>query len=141
MTKSAKATMADRALALAALHTARGEVAGKRSKLHKLRGTPGIRVRTAEASTGDCCPQSPSAASMQITLHAAPFGVTWLFKTPSACLVSTFLQIPVTPIACRQEPKEREARSEALHTVLRRHSTGRCCTGCSRCVGESTHGT
>jgi sorting nexin-1/2 len=43
LVKSAKATMADRGLALAALHTARSDVAGKRSKLMKLRGTPGIR--------------------------------------------------------------------------------------------------
>ncbi len=43
--KSAKATMADRGLALGALHTARSDVAAKRSKLMKLRGTPGIRVR------------------------------------------------------------------------------------------------
>lgn len=41
---SAKATMADRGTALAAVQAARGEVAAKRSKLSKLRGTPGIRV-------------------------------------------------------------------------------------------------
>ena len=43
--KSCKATMADRALALGSLQTARADVAAKRSKLMKLRGTPGIRVR------------------------------------------------------------------------------------------------
>lgn len=42
--KSCKATMADRGLALGSLQTARADVAGKRSKLMKLRGTPGIRV-------------------------------------------------------------------------------------------------
>lgn len=45
LVKSCKATMADRALALGALQTARADVAAKRSKLMKLRGTPGIRVR------------------------------------------------------------------------------------------------
>ena len=38
-------TMADRSTALAALHVARAEVDAKRSKLNKLRGIPGIRVR------------------------------------------------------------------------------------------------
>lgn len=44
LVKSCKATMADRALALGSLQTARADVAAKRSKLMKLRGTPGIRV-------------------------------------------------------------------------------------------------
>ena len=49
--KSCKATMADRALALGALQTARADVAAKRSKLMKLRGTPGIRVRARSSQT------------------------------------------------------------------------------------------
>mmetsp|Transcript_2580 Transcript_2580/g.7693 ORF Transcript_2580/g.7693 Transcript_2580/m.7693 type:complete len:429 (+) Transcript_2580:371-1657(+) len=43
LVQSAKATMADRGAALAAAQAARGDVAHKRSKLTKLRGTPGIR--------------------------------------------------------------------------------------------------
>ena len=43
--KSARVTMADRSVALASLQAARGEVEGRRAKLMKLRGTPGIRVR------------------------------------------------------------------------------------------------
>ena len=43
--KSARVTMADRSVALSALQAARGEVESRRSKLMKLRGTPGIRVR------------------------------------------------------------------------------------------------
>lgn len=43
LVKSAKATMTDRAAALADLHSARNDVHSKRSKLMKLRGTPGIR--------------------------------------------------------------------------------------------------
>lgn len=40
--------MADRGAALAAAQAARGDVAHKRSKLTKLRGTPGIRVRVLQ---------------------------------------------------------------------------------------------
>ena len=43
--RSARVTMADRSVALSALQAARGEVENRRSKLMKLRGTPGIRVR------------------------------------------------------------------------------------------------
>jgi len=45
LVKSARVTMADRSVALASLQAARGEVEGRRAKLMKLRGTPGIRVR------------------------------------------------------------------------------------------------
>ena len=45
LVKSARVTMADRSVALALLQAARGEVEGRRAKLMKLRGTPGIRVR------------------------------------------------------------------------------------------------
>ena len=44
MVKSAKAVMADRSLALSTLQSARSDVDGKRTKLAKLRGTPGIKV-------------------------------------------------------------------------------------------------
>ncbi|KAK9806881.1 hypothetical protein WJX72_006093 [[Myrmecia] bisecta] len=43
MVKSAKAVMADRSNALAALQQARADVDSKRTKLAKLRGTPGIK--------------------------------------------------------------------------------------------------
>ncbi|BDA48046.1 Sorting nexin-2 [Coccomyxa sp. Obi] len=43
MVKSAKAVMADRSLALGALQQARADVDAKRTKLAKLRGTPGIK--------------------------------------------------------------------------------------------------
>ena len=52
LVKSARVTMADRSVALAALQAARGEVEGRRSKLMKLRGTPGIRV--GRRSTSSC---------------------------------------------------------------------------------------
>ena len=45
MVKSAKAVMADRGLALGTLQSARSDVDAKRTKLAKLRGTPGIKVR------------------------------------------------------------------------------------------------
>lgn len=48
LVQSAKATMEDRGAALAAAQAARGDVAHKRSKLTKLRGTPGIRVRIVQ---------------------------------------------------------------------------------------------
>ena len=44
MVRSAKAVMADRSLALGALQQARADVDAKRTKLAKLRGTPGIKV-------------------------------------------------------------------------------------------------
>ena len=44
MVKSAKAVMADRSLALGTLQSARSDVDAKRTKLAKLRGTPGIKV-------------------------------------------------------------------------------------------------
>ena len=44
MVKSAKAVMADRSLALSTLKSARSDLDGKRTKLTKLRGTPGIKV-------------------------------------------------------------------------------------------------
>ena len=44
MVKSAKAVMADRSLALGTLQSARSDVDARRTKLAKLRGTPGIRV-------------------------------------------------------------------------------------------------
>ncbi len=44
MVKSAKAVMADRSLALSTLQSARSDMDGKRTKLAKLRGTPGIKV-------------------------------------------------------------------------------------------------
>ena len=50
LVKSAKATMSDRSLALAALQHARGDVDAKRTNLMKLRGTPGIRVRICQLS-------------------------------------------------------------------------------------------
>ncbi|EIE27299.1 Vps5-domain-containing protein [Coccomyxa subellipsoidea C-169] len=43
MVRSAKAVMADRSLALGALQQARADVDAKRTKLAKLRGTPGIK--------------------------------------------------------------------------------------------------
>lgn len=43
MVKSAKATMTDRAAALAAVSAAKSDVAHRRSKLSKLRGMPGVR--------------------------------------------------------------------------------------------------
>ena len=43
--RAAKAVMADRSHALATLQHARGEVDAKRTKLAKLRGTPGIKAR------------------------------------------------------------------------------------------------
>ena len=46
MVKSAKAVMADRSLALGTLQNARSDVDAKRTKLAKLRGTPGIKVRS-----------------------------------------------------------------------------------------------
>ncbi len=50
MVKSAKAVMADRSLALHALQQARADVDAKRTKLAKLRGTPGIKVHPYSAS-------------------------------------------------------------------------------------------
>jgi len=47
MVRSAKAVMADRSLALGALQQARADVDSKRTKLAKLRGTPGIKVLLA----------------------------------------------------------------------------------------------
>lgn len=47
MVKSAKAVMADRSLALSTLQSARSDVDAKRTKLAKLRGTPGIKARPA----------------------------------------------------------------------------------------------
>lgn len=44
MVKSAKAVMADRSLALSTLQSARSDVDAKRTKLAKLRGTPGIKA-------------------------------------------------------------------------------------------------
>ena len=43
--RSAKAVMGDRSAALAALQAARAEVDSRRTKLAKLRGTPGIKAR------------------------------------------------------------------------------------------------
>ena len=45
--KSVKAVMADRSLALSTLQSARSDVDAKRTKLAKLRGTPGIKVRVS----------------------------------------------------------------------------------------------
>lgn len=47
MVKSVKAVMADRSLALSTLQSARSDVDAKRTKLAKLRGTPGIKVRVS----------------------------------------------------------------------------------------------
>ena len=51
MVKSAKAVMADRSLALGTLQNARSDVDAKRTKLAKLRGTPGIKVSPGSAQT------------------------------------------------------------------------------------------
>ena len=53
MVKSAKAVMADRSLALGALQQSRADVDAKRTKLAKLRGTPGIKVHTSLCSLVD----------------------------------------------------------------------------------------
>lgn len=59
MVKSAKAVMADRSLALSTLQGARSDVDSKRTKLAKLRGTPGIRVWIVSSHH---CLQTVSAA-------------------------------------------------------------------------------
>jgi hypothetical protein len=51
MVKSAKAVMQDRSMALNSLQVARAEVDAKRTKLAKLRGTPGIKVCRASRSS------------------------------------------------------------------------------------------
>ncbi len=73
MVKSAKAVMQDRSTALNALQDARGEVDAKRTKLAKLRGTPGIKVPPAPCSplpdlppvcvADMCCPSLALCAS------------------------------------------------------------------------------
>ena len=128
MTKSAKATMADRGLALASLHTARSEVAHKRSKLHKLRGTPGIRVRTAWTQRHrDMVSDSlRSLPAMHIPLHAAACGTLQPDESDDAS------EIPIHHIACRQRTGRGEAGIDPLHTIPRRHTRGRRRTGYPR---------
>lgn len=61
MVKSAKSVMADRSLALSTLQSARSDVDAKRTKLAKLRGTPGIKACPAlhPCSLGMAIPAAP----------------------------------------------------------------------------------
>jgi Vps5 C terminal like len=81
LVKSCKATMADRALAMGTLQTARADVAAKRSKLMKLRGTPGIRVRRHPHIASPAC----GSRCNNLYMHRCLFAVYWYGEYGISC--------------------------------------------------------
>ena len=100
MVKSAKAVMADRSLALSTLQSARSDVDGKRTKLAKLRGTPGIKVLPIELQ-----PMTNTKTDVQhrTALRSNDAEFTLLFASSFTCSVcgdkhggaSTWLALPL----------------------------------------------
>ena len=79
--RGAKGVMGDRSAALAALQAARAEVDGRRTKLAKLRGTPGIKARANPD------PENPSHQMRQGSTAATP-------SSPSCAARPAFRRAP-----------------------------------------------
>jgi hypothetical protein len=67
--RGAKAVMGDRAAALGALQQARAEVDAKRTKLAKLRGTPGIKARARAHDAAFRSGRPPGRFQLLLYLH------------------------------------------------------------------------